>query len=874
MRLYFLFFFILCMPIVMEAQSNAEDTVEYITLDTLSVSAQAGPARYRAAATRVWEILHTRIALSFDPIGKTATAKEWIKLHPYCYATDTLALDAKGMRIDSVLLVGRKSSVPLNYTYKDDELKIRFGKVYESNDTIEIHLKYLAMPYAAASGGSSAIAEDRGLYFINTDNRVPNKPAHIWTQGETESNSRWMITIDKPNTRFTTQVELTIPDSLTTLSNGALVKQVKQKNGMRTDIWKMDKPIQAYAVMLAIGKYTIVKDKWRNKEVNYYTEQEYTRYARQMFGNTTEMLEFFSVKTGVPYPWNKYSQVVVRDYVSGAMENTSASLFGEFMNQNSREIKDRGHEDIVSHELFHQWFGDYVGCESWSNLTVSESFANYGEQLWRRWKYGNASADELAWYDLQRYLNATRGSDPQLVRFYYDDREDMFDAISYNKGGAILHYLNYLIGDAAFEMAMKLYLTQNALRGTEAHHWRMAVEEATGQDWNWFFNQWYFHAGHPVLKVEYVYNDSLQRLTARVTQTQVDSAFAYRLPLKTAVIYGNDKTITDWDISKRSQIFTYPYRKGQRPVLIPDCAHVLPGEIKENKTPDEWWVQWQNSTDYVSKIQAIQAAGRKMSDSIMQLILDRALTDTIASVKQNAIEQVSSAKSDRYRKRWTATILQAAKTDNNNKVRAAAFEVLGEWKTGMAKDAMLPAVWDSSYAVAGNALEALAVLDKDTAYLIAKKMVATSPRGALDGAVWACIAAKAADEDAVLYKEKAPLLSGMQKFNYATKLNTYLKNVVADSSFAVIVDVYADMVIYETMKSYRSAVGIYMFQAVTEQKNKLNAATGDEDINNAGAAKARARLAILKKALERVVAAEQDAALKKKFEKLLKDNFE
>jgi aminopeptidase N len=874
MKSYFLSFVFLITPFVMLAQTNAEDTVEYITLDTLSVSAQAGPARYRAAATRVWEILHTRIALSFDPIGKTATAKEWIRLHPYCYATDTLVLDAKGMRIDSVMLVGRKSSVPLNYTYKDDELKIRFGKVYESNDTIEIHLKYLAMPYAATSGGSSAITEDRGLYFINTDNRVPYKPAHIWTQGETESNSRWMITIDKPNVRFTTQVELTIPDSLTTLSNGAIVKQIKQKNGLRTDIWKMDMPIQAYTVMFAIGKYSIVKDKWRNKEVNYYVEPAYAPYARQMFAYTTEMLEFFSVKTGVPYPWNKYSQVVVRDYVSGAMENTSASLFGEFMNQNSREIKDKGHEYIIAHELFHQWFGDYAGCESWSNLTVSESFANYGEQLWRRWKYGDAWADELAWGDLQRYITATRGSDPQLVRFYYDDREDMFDAVSYNKGGAILHYLNYMIGDAAFEKAMQLYLTQNALRATEAHHWRMAVEEATGQDWNWFFNQWYYHAGHPVLKVEYVYNDSLQRLTARVTQTQADSTFIYRLPLKTALLYGNDKTIIDWDISKRTHTFTYPYQKGQRPVLIPDCAHVLPGEIKENKTPDEWWVQWQNSTDYVSKIQAIQAAGRKMSDSVMQLILDRALTDTMASVKQYAIEQVSSAKSDRYRNRWMAAVLQAAKTDNSNKVRAAAFEVLGEWKTVMAKDAMLPAVWDSSYLVAGSALEALAVLDKDTAYLIAKRMIPTNPKGALDAVVWASIAARGADEDAVLFKEYAPHLAGMQKFNYATKLNTYMKNVVGDSSFATIADVYAAMVIYETMKSYRSAVGGYMFQAVTEQNKILNAASGAEDINKAGAAKAKVRLAILKKALERVVAAEQDAALKKKFEKLMQDNFE
>src|ERR1700761_7818012 len=160
--------------------------------------------------------------------------------------------------------------------------------------------------------------------------------------------------------------------------------------------------------------------------------------CREIFRHTPEMIEFFSQITGVSYPWNKYDQVIVRDYVSGAMENTTASLFGEFMNQNAREIADRSNEDVVSHELFHMWFGDYVTCESWTNITVNESFANYGEQLWRAHKYGKAAGDELAYNDLQGYISSAQLNDPQLVRFYYDSREDVFDAISYNKGGAIL----------------------------------------------------------------------------------------------------------------------------------------------------------------------------------------------------------------------------------------------------------------------------------------------------------------------------------------------------------------------------------------------------------------------------------------------------
>ena len=206
---------------------NAQKDTAQVNLDTLTVTATPGAPPYRASAPRIWEIKNTRAALTFDWKGKTADVREWIKMRPYFYATDTVVLDAKGMRIDSVLLVSKKGNTKLNYTYEKDMLKIRFGQQYKMNDTIELYLKYTSMPNVSQNGGSGAITDDRGLYFINTDYSVPHKPAQIWTQGESESNSHWLITIDKPNTRFTTQIELTVPDSMVTLSNGAMIKQVK-----------------------------------------------------------------------------------------------------------------------------------------------------------------------------------------------------------------------------------------------------------------------------------------------------------------------------------------------------------------------------------------------------------------------------------------------------------------------------------------------------------------------------------------------------------------------------------------------------------------------------------------------------------------------
>jgi len=855
------------------AQTN-NDTAQHVTLDTLTVTPQV----YRASATRVWDIKNTRVALKFNWIEKTADAREWIKLHPYFYATDTLVLDAKSMRIDSVMLVEKKRNTKLDYTYEKDQLKIRFGKEYKASDSVEIYLKYTAMPYATQTGGSGAITDDRGLYFINTDYKVPHKPSEIWTQGESESNSHWMITIDKPNTRTTSQIELTVPDSMTTLSNGAMIKQIKEKNGMRTDIWRMDMPMQVYVVMFAIGKYSIIKDQWNKKEVNYYVEPEFAPYARLMFDHTPEMMEYFSKRTGVPFPWNKYDQVVARDYVSGAMENTTAALFGEFMNQNARQNADmlagggQNTEDVVSHELFHEWFGDYVTCESWSNITVNESFANYGEQLWRAHKYGKASGDELAYSDLQGYIGSAQLTDPQLVRFYYESREDVFDAISYNKGGATLRYMNTIMGDAAFDKSMNIYLTKNALHSAEAQNWRLAVEEATGQDWNWFFNEWYYHAGHPVLKVTYNYNDTTQKLTVTVTQTQTeakaaDSNFAYQLPLKAAVIYGSNKTIVNWNINKKKETFVYEYKNGQKPTIVPDCQHVLPGEVKDIKKQPQWLEQFMQSDDYVSKRLAVTASGKSTSDSASQATIDMALNDPLASIRRYALSQLEKVQSEKYHRRWADKVTAMSMNDSNKEVRATAFSVLGEWKIAAAKQNMIKVLHDSSYVLAGNALESLDKIDKDTAYVLARSLVATDPRSTLESAVWRIVCKKGADEDIALIEKKAPYVMGTGKFTFAFSLNSYLKNVKSDASFNRAVDVYATMIATESMK-YKTTLAGFLFQAAGEQKEKA------KSDNKVDAAIAQKKVDILKVTLQKIVDEEKDAESKKDYKKMMKDTFE
>ena len=393
-----------------------------------SVKAEAWKKIYRAAQQKLMTLLIQNLMSASTYSRSWMYGKAWITLHPHFYATDSLNLDAKGMNINEVSIIKSGKHIPLKYIYDSLNLRITLDKTYKGGENYTVFIDYISKPNDIKGKGSMAIQSAKGLYFINPLGKEKNKPTQIWTQGETESNSAWFPTIDKPNQKTTDEISMTVPDKYQTLSNGLLVNQKKNKDGTRTDTWKMDLPHAPYLMMMAVGEYSIIKDSYKGKEVSYYVEKEYAPVARKIFGLTPEMIDFFSRITGVDYPWPKYSQVVARDYISGAMENTTATLHGEFAQQDARQLIDGNTwEDGIAHELFHHWFGDYVTCESWSNLTMNESFADLSETLWEEYKHGKDAGDEHNFNSMQNYLYS--GSEKKdLVRFYYNDREDMFDA--------------------------------------------------------------------------------------------------------------------------------------------------------------------------------------------------------------------------------------------------------------------------------------------------------------------------------------------------------------------------------------------------------------------------------------------------------------
>ncbi len=668
--------------------------------------------QYRSFYPKTNELVHTKVEAKFDYAKSYMYGKAWITLKPHFYSTDSLLLDAKGMNINKVEVVKAGKNIPLKYFYDSMQLNITLDKVYKGGEAYTIYIDYVAKPDEYTSQGSAAISDAKGLYFINPKGEDKNKPTQIWTQGETEANSVWVPTIDKPNQKTTNEIYMTVPDKYVTLSNGRLVSKIKNADGTRTDYWKMDLPHAPYLMFMGVGDFAIVKDSYKGKEVSYYVEKEYEKVARKIFGLTPEMIKFFSEKvTGVDYPWAKYSQMVARDYVSGAMENTTATLHGERAQQNARELMDGiGWESTIAHELFHQWFGDYVTAESWSNITVNESFADYSEYLWFEYKYGKDAALEDNYTQTYRYLNNPADARKDLVRYYYADKEDVFDNVSYPKGGRVLNMLRHYIGDSAFFKSLNYYLTTNKFGNGNAHKLRLAFETVTGTDLNWFFNQWYFGSGHPKVDITYAYDAESKLAKVFIKQTQVGDK-VFKLPIDIDIYKGFEKKRHKVWMNNRADTFSFSVTS--KPDLINvDGDKFLLWDKRDNKTTSEFVHQFKYAKNFVDRREAIDYASRHKNEAAAFALLKDGLNDPYYKLRNRSLLNISDTTLDAA---TLAKIEALAKTDVNRTVRSYAIDALAKTKDKKYLPLFLTSVKDSSYSVAGAALDAVAALDEEKA---------------------------------------------------------------------------------------------------------------------------------------------------------------
>jgi aminopeptidase N len=757
-----------------------------LDLDTTEITPQVEIRR--ASKAKVHDLIHTRLDVRFDWRNKHLIGSAELTLKPWLYPSNRLQLDAKGMTIHAI--TDPETQLPLPYQYDGQIIDITLPKLYSRVETYRVKIDYTAKPDELDVVGGQAITDAKGLYFINADSSEVNKPTQVWTQGQPESNSCWFPTIDSPNERMTQEVFIRVHKNFVTLSNGSLVYSNYNDDNTRTDYWKQDLNHPPYLTMLAAGNFLAAQDTWKRRDgskvpLSYYLEPEYAPYAWKIFGNTPEMLTFYSDLLGIEYPWDKYSQIVVRDYVSGAMENTTAVIFGEFMNMNDRELLDDTYEAVIAHELFHHWFGDLVTCENWSHLPLNESFATYGEFLWEEHKYGRDAADYQGWESEAGYLYESEFKQLPLIRFDYENPDDMFDAHSYNKGGRVLHLLRETVGDTAFFASLKLYLENNAFKDVELEHLRLAFEEVTGTDLSWFFTQWFEMPGHPELTISYFYDGDVGQ--QQVVISQAGNANyetpTYRIPLAIDLYFADQSVRREFvTITEEEHLFAFDVMSEPLWVNV-DAKKSLLGR-KIDQKPADWWARQLTSGGVFRDRQEAMTYFQEVPDVAYYQAIESALTDPFWFIRSQAIDWITNI--DSVSTTAAAAILNMAKSDDNTSTRADAIRAISLYPQPSAalNAAELEAfvTQERSYRVNATALEALYLVNPSRALELAVQEAETTPSAEVLIAATSLFIADGSLAHQAFFERKIIDSDGFTRFQLLQQYGIYLGQLPFENS--------------------------------------------------------------------------------------------
>ncbi|MEO8071798.1 MAG: M1 family aminopeptidase [Acidobacteriota bacterium] len=681
------------------------------------------PAHY--IRSHDYDMQHIALNLKFDWDKEQAFGTATITLAPLVPDLQTVNLDAGLIVFNSIKLGGK--NLTFNYDEKATLLTINLDRVYKIGEPLTFVVDYRTkgeiVPNTLGFGGGG------GLKFIKPDANNPNGRRQIWSQGESDYNRFWFPSYDSPNDFATTELTATVEKPMFVMSNGKLIERKDNGNGTETFHWKMDTPHANYLTSIVVGEYAEIKGEYAGIPVSSFVFPNELKEAQVSLKNLPAMVKFFSERLGVKFPYIKYAQTTATGF-SGGMENISATTMTPNIIHDERELLDGDSDSIQSHELAHQWFGDYVTTREWAHIWLNESFATYFEALWMENSKGH---DYFLYNDVrgnqQQYLNAwAQGNRRPVVTKYYTNADALFDTYAYPRGGAVLHILRKHLGDELFFKALNHYLTTNANKPVQTQQLRIAIEEATGQSMDWFFDQWIFKMGHPIFEVTQNYDDASKKLTLNVKQTQkIDPTNEYPQVefFQTYVDIEIDNQIKRvWIEPKAENVFTFDVA-GKPKLVNFDYESTLIKELKFDKPTDELIYQLQNDKDVLGRLWAMnELTSREKLNDAEKTKITAAINQTITgdafwAIRRDAIRSLvtTTATGRRNRNRQTIEIpildpatlnvLTTAAKDKNSSVRAAAIEVLGASNDPKYADLYLSALNDQSYGVIDAASAAL-----------------------------------------------------------------------------------------------------------------------------------------------------------------------
>jgi aminopeptidase N len=595
------------------------------------------------------------------------------------------------------------------------------------------------------------------LYFILPDKNYPNQVTEVWTQGESEDTRYYLPTYDYPNDRLTTETILTVPERWTTVSNGKLISTTDAGGGMKTWTWRESQPSSTYLITVVAGEFGEVKDSWRGMPVTYYAPKDRVDRLTANYSRTPQMIESFSKRLGVDYPWEKYAQSMVDDFVAGGMENSSATTNTASSLRNPKLVPEypTDEDDLISHELGHQWFGDLVTTKDWANIWLNEGFATFMETMWTEVHFGKDQADYDRWKTSRMWFASRNLYSEPIVRRDFDDTSE-FNENVYNKGGFVLYMLRHQLGEQAFYAGIKHYLEVNRGKNVVTADLTKAIEEATHTNVDQFFDQWVYGAGAPKLEISSNYDVEKKQLalTAKQTQKVEGSVGLFRVPVDVEITNATGAKLYPIVVSKASEVFTFPSESAPVMVLFDKGNQVLKS-VEFRKEKKDLLYQLKNASELADRADAAVALGKIKDDEEVSAALQEGLrNDKTMGVREVAAEQLGEVGSPTASKQ----LLDALTITKEPELRAAIVTALGHFKDNATVTAKLESVAkdDSSYRARAGALQAIGRLKSPNAYdTLVVAVTGESPDGVLRDAALRGLGSLGDDKAVPLLREWA-----------------------------------------------------------------------------------------------------------------------
>lgn len=659
--------------------------------------------------SRDFDARHVRVDLDLDVRGGRISGSVTHTIKAIKPGVDLIRLNCVGLDVSQVEIDGK----PATFEYPvagefstswidvadtrgaTDELVVHTPRPLDLDEEIDVTVQYSGTP-------------SQGLYFVRPEKGIADKRYEVWAQGEGEDNRYWIPCFDYPNDKATYEGIYRVDKGMTVISNGMLVE--KKDVGDKTQFhWRLATPQVTYLITVAAAEYKVVEDKWNDILLMYVVPPGTDDpTVRRGYGLTADMMAFYSEYTGIYYPFEKYAQITVQNFIYGGMENTGATVMNMRMLYDERAEATRTEEGLVAHELAHMWWGDMVTCAEWSHIWLNEGFATYFQVLYR----GHHEGDDALQYNMDDNHRRTFDADdrdarPMVVDFY-NRRDKQNSANVYRRGASVLHMLRFLVGDELFRRVFRTYGETYKYQTAETADFMKVVRETTGDNLDWFFEQWAYLAGYPKLRISQTWDPETGMLRVSISQTQkVDKLTPiFRLPMDLEVTCKESTETYRIVVDKAEQDFYFKVPSNPLMVIV-DKGHWTLAKQTFPKSSLELLYQIRHGDvmDRVDAARAMAMAGKGEDMNAIEALREVMLNeDAFWGLRAEAATALGKIGGEA-----AGQALVVALDLNDGRVRKAAVTATGDLDSSGPLDKVLQKVVkdDFAYEVRAEAVTAL-----------------------------------------------------------------------------------------------------------------------------------------------------------------------